>query len=301
MIYRFDGGAQTEHRPADVSVTTSPAEEQGNSVSKDTEKSRISSGLGEKIAQAEAETNQNPTEAQKEAGNYKKGHVRIGQFDITVENPKGSVRRGTDASGKAWEQTMRNTYGYIRGKEGVDGDHIDVFLTDDIDGWNGRRVYIVDQYNEDGTFDEHKVMLGFNDEADAQDAYLANYENGWSFKRKLVLSSANLEEFEKWINSSHRKTKPFAEYKSVNVDATKAVSPADRIAEIDAQMADLKKQADEAHRHSDLFEEARLISESNELYAERRRLMQEMQSSQAEEESNEQPQEQQGRQMTDTP
>ena len=172
--------------------------------------------LASKIAQAEAETDTEPTEAQKEAGNYKKGHVRIGQFDITVENPKGSVRRGVDASGKAWEHTMRNTYGYIRGTEGVDGDHIDVFLTNDIDDWNGRRVYIVDQYNEDGTFDEHKVMLGFNDEADAQDAYLSNYEKGWSFKHKLVLSSVNLPDFEKWINSSHRKTKPFAEYKSVN-------------------------------------------------------------------------------------
>ena len=82
--------------------------------------------LASKIAQAEAETDTEPTEAQKEAGNYKKGNVRIGQFDITVENPKGSVRRGTDASGKAWEQTMQNTYGYIRGTEGVDGDHIDV-------------------------------------------------------------------------------------------------------------------------------------------------------------------------------
>ena len=212
---RFDGGAQTEHRPADVSVTTSPTDEQGVSVYKNTDKSSVTQTIGEKVAQAEAETEQNPTEAQKEAGNYKKGHVRIGQFDITVENPKGSVRRGVDKSGKAWEQTMRNTYGYIRGTEGVDGDHIDAFLTNDIDGWNGRRVYIVDQYNEDGTFDEHKVMLGFNDEAEAQDAYLSNYEKGWSFKRKLVLSSVNLPDFEKWINSSHRKTKPFAEYKSV--------------------------------------------------------------------------------------
>ena len=172
--------------------------------------------LNRKVAKAEEETDTNPTEAQKEAGNYKKGHVRIGQFDITVENPKGSVRRGTDAGGNKWERTMRNTYGYIRGTEGVDGDHIDVFLANDMDGWNGRRVYIVDQYNEDGTFDEHKVMLGFNDEAEAQDAYLSNYEKGWASKRKLALSSANLEDFERWINSSHRKTKPFAEYKSVN-------------------------------------------------------------------------------------
>lgn len=278
-------------------LQTAASKPHGDSIvsnGKDTEKSRISSGLGEKVAQAEAETEQNPTEAQKEAGNYKKGHVRIGQFDITVENPKGSVRRGTDANGNPWETTMQNTYGYIRGTEGVDGDHIDVFLTDDIDGWNGRRVYVVDQYNEDGTFDEHKVMLGFNDEDDARNAYLSNYSEDWANNRKIVMTSTNLEEFEKWINSSHRKTKPFAEYKSVNVDATKAVSPNDRIAEIDAQMADLKKQADEAHGRSDLFEEARIISESNELFAERRRLMQEMQPSQAEEERNEQQQEQPG-------
>lgn len=250
--------------------------------------------LALKIAQAEAETDQNPTEAQKEAGNYKKGHVRIGQFNITVENPKGSVRRGTDANGNPWETTMQNTYGYIRGTEGVDGDHIDVFLTNDIDGWNGRRVYVVDQYNEDGTFDEHKVMLGFNDEDDARNAYLSNYSEDWANNRKIVITSTNLEDFEKWINSSHRKTKPFAEYKSVPAGETKAISPADRIAEIDEKMTDLKKQADEAHKRSDIFEEARLISESNELYAERRRLMQEIQSSQAEEESNEQPQEQPG-------
>ena len=243
--------------------------------------------LASKIAQAEAETDQNPTEAQKEAGNYKKGHIRIGQFNITVENPKGSVRRGTDANGNPWETTMQNTYGYIRGTEGVDGDHIDVFLTNDIDGWNGRRVYVVDQYNEDGTFDEHKVMLGFNEEDEARDAYFSNYNNGWSDRHKIVMTSTNLEDFEKWIDSSHRKTKPFAEYRSVNAEQSKSISPADRIAEIDAQMADLKKQADEAHGRSDLFEEARIISESNELYAERRRLVQEMQPSavQAEDEN----------------
>ena len=243
--------------------------------------------LASKIAQAEAETDQNPTEAQKEAGNYKKGHIRIGQFNITVENPKGSVRRGTDANGNPWETTMQNTYGYIRGTEGVDGDHIDVFLTNDIDGWNGRRVYVVDQYNEDGTFDEHKVMLGFNEEDEARDAYFSNYNKGWSDRHKIVMTSTNLEDFEKWIDSSHRKTKPFAEYRSVNAEQSKSISPADRIAEIDAQMADLKKQADEAHGRSDLFEEARIISESNELYAERRRLVQEMQPSavQAEDEN----------------
>ena len=171
--------------------------------------------LANAVAVAEKETDTTPTEKQKEAGNYKKGHVQVGTFNITIENPKGSVRSGIDTEGNKWETIMQNTYGYIRGTEGVDGDHIDVFLSDDIDGWNGRRVFVVDQYNEDGSFDEHKVMLGFNETDDAEAAYFANYDSDWAKKHKTVLTAVNLEDFEKWIDSSHRKTKAFAEYKSV--------------------------------------------------------------------------------------
>ena len=171
--------------------------------------------LSEQIDAASAEVNTEPTEAQKEAGNYKKGHVQVGMFDITIEQPEGSIRRGTDANGKQWESKMHNTYGYFRGTEGVDGDHIDVFLSNDMDGWNGAQVFVVDQYNPDGTFDEHKVMLGFNDASDAKNNYLANYKQGWEKERRIDVSAVNLEDFEKWIAGSHRKTKPFSEYKSV--------------------------------------------------------------------------------------
>ena len=171
--------------------------------------------LSEKIATASAEVNTEPTEAQKEAGNYKKGHVQVGTFDITIEQPQGSVRKGTDADGKQWESKMNNTYGYIRGAVGVDGDHIDVFLSNDIDGWNGCKVFVVDQYNPDGSFDEHKVMLGFNDADEAKSDYLANYENGWENGRRIDVTAVNLEDFEKWIASSKRKTKPFGDYSSV--------------------------------------------------------------------------------------
>ena len=181
--------------------------------------------LSAKIKTASADVNTEPTEAQKEAGNYKKGHVQVGTFDITIEQPQGSVRKGTDADGKQWESKMHNTYGYFRGTEGVDGDHIDVFLSNDIDGWNGRKVYVVDQYNPDGTFDEHKVMLGFNDMDEAKSDYLANYEKGWEDGRRIVVSATNLEDFEKWIDSSHRKTKPFAEYAGVKKE-TVANTPA---------------------------------------------------------------------------
>lgn len=183
------------------------------SLLEETEASNLS--LGNAVAVAEKETDTTPTEKQKEVGNYKKGHVQVGTFNITIENPKGSVRSGIDTEGNKWETTMQNTYGYIRGTEGVDGDHIDVFLSNDIDGWNGRKVFVVDQYNEDDTFDEHKVMLGFNEADDAEAAYFANYDRDWAKKHKAVLTGVNLEEFEKWIESSHRKTKAFAEYASV--------------------------------------------------------------------------------------
>lgn len=205
-----------------------PTQESNASKNKDTHSFRNNSELSEKIADAGANTDINPTEAQKEAGNYKKGHVRVGTFDISIEQPKGSVRSGVDANGKKWETTMQNTYGYIRGTEGVDGDHIDVFLSDDIDGWNGRKAFVVDQYNEDGSFDEHKVMLGFNEAADAETAYFANYDKDWAQKHKTVVTPVNLEDFEKWIGSSHRKTKAFAEYKSVKTDSNKAQQELDK-------------------------------------------------------------------------
>jgi len=198
------------------------------SVRKDTDKSSVTQESGgksdgnlaensegvstqERIESAEAQTDTNPTEAQKEAGNYKKGHVRIDGYDVTIEQPKGSIRRGKDKNGKAWESKMHYTYGYIRGTEGVDGDHIDVFLSDDPSTGN---VFVVDQVDpETGAFDEHKVMYGFNNEEEAREAYLSNYEKGW--KGLGNITEVSKDEFKKWINSSKRKTKPFAEYKSV--------------------------------------------------------------------------------------
>lgn len=170
----------------------------------------------ERIVQAkrlhdeELKVDTNPSEAQKEAGNYKKGHIKINGFDVSIEQPVGSVRSGKDASGKEWSQIMNNTYGYIRGTESVDGDHIDVFLGPDM---NSDMVYVVDQVNTDGSFDEHKVMMGFSSLEDARSAYLSNYGEGWQGLGNIT--GVALDEFKKWIDSSIRKTKPFSEYKGI--------------------------------------------------------------------------------------
>lgn len=160
------------------------------------------------IAEEREKVNTSPTDAQKKVGNYKKGHVKVDGYDVTIENPKGSERSGKDVNGTPWSVTMNNDYGYIRGTEGVDGDHIDVFLSDNpADG----KVYVIDQMNEDGSFDEHKVMYGFNSALAAKSAYMKNYSPGWKGLGKTTEVSKEL--FNEWVKSSKRKTKPFAKYK----------------------------------------------------------------------------------------
>ena len=167
-----------------------------------------------RLKSAIEETETNPSDAQKESGNYKKGHIKFGGYDYTIENPKGSTRSGKDADGKEWKVTMHDTYGYIRGKFGKDGDHLDMFINDkaDLDNWNGD-VFVVDQVNPDGSFDEHKVMYGYDSMNDAKKAYLANYSDGWQGLGNIT--GASKDEFDKWLNTSNRKLKPFADYAKV--------------------------------------------------------------------------------------
>lgn len=176
-----------------------------------------------RLKSAIEETETNPSDAQKESGNYKKGHIKFGGYDYTIENPKGSTRSGKDANGKEWKITMHDTYGYIRGKFGKDGDHLDMFINDkaDLDNWNGD-VFVVDQVNPDGSFDEHKVMYGYDSMDDAEKAYLANYSKGWQGLGNIT--GASKTEFDKWLDMSNRKLKPFADYAKVKFSQAQSVS-----------------------------------------------------------------------------
>jgi site-specific DNA-cytosine methylase len=170
------------------------------------------------------ETDTEPTEAQKKSGNYKKGHVKFGGYDYTIEKPKGSYRSGVDENGKGWKQKMNDTYGYIRGKFGKDGDHLDMFINDkaDLDSWNGD-VFVVDQVNPDGKFDEHKVMYGYGSLDEAKKAYLSNYEKGWTGLGNITpVSKAG---FDKWLDKSNRKLKPFADYADITSKTNMDTAP----------------------------------------------------------------------------
>lgn len=163
------------------------------------------------LREAARDVEKSPSKAQQEAGNYKKGHVNVQGFDISIENPKGSTRSGVDESGKKWSITMQNDYGYFKRSEGKDGDPIDVFIGNNPESG---KIFVVDQVNpETGVFDESKVMLGFNNEEDARKAYLSNYEDGWQGLGSITETDANY--FKEWLYDGKKQRKAFSEYKEV--------------------------------------------------------------------------------------
>lgn len=157
-----------------------------------------------KVATAAAEAATNPandlplpSDAQKEAGNYKKGHVRINGHDISIENPAGSQRD------PRWP-ALKNHYGYFKGTVGKDKDHVDVFMTDRAED-PALPVYVVDQVNKDGSFDEHKVIMGTASEQEARDTYLANYSKGWTGLGGIKEMSQ--EQFKAWVRDPKKTTR----------------------------------------------------------------------------------------------
>ena len=155
-----------------------------------------------------------PTQAQIEAGNYKKGHIKVHGLDIAVENPRGSERRGTDPDGKEWAHTMSDHYGYIKKTTGADNEHIDTYV-----GRNpeSEQIFVVDQIDQKtGGFDEHKVMMGFNSQEDAVQAYSSNFDKGWKVG---PVRAMNKDEFKSWLKDGDTK-KPAGESAVPQSEAT---------------------------------------------------------------------------------
>ena len=108
-------------------------------------------------------------------------------LDISIETDEGEVRRWHDAStGEEGKTKMSIPYGYIRRTEGVDGDHVDVFVGPREDAEN---VYVIHQRKAPDfkTFDEDKCMLGFHTADEAKAAYKNHYNDDRFFGSMSVL------------------------------------------------------------------------------------------------------------------
>lgn len=163
-----------------------------------------------------------PTDAQKEAGNYRKGHVRLNGHEIAIENPAGSKRR------PEWP-ALQNHYGYIKGSMGADKDHVDLFMTDRAHEPD-LPVFVVDQVNQDGSFDEHKVVMGAANEAEARRTYLGNYAKGWTGLG--AITQMTQDEFKAWVHDAAKTKKPAGKLEKPEAIAT---TPAARFEQLRAK------------------------------------------------------------------
>ena len=156
-----------------------------------------------RLLRAMQRTDTQPSDAQIEAGNYKKGHLNVQSLPISIENPKGSTRKGTDRTGRKWSTKLKDSYGYITGTKGKDKDHLDVFVgqypgSDTVVVINQKKNAFDDLSEEN--FDEHKVMVGYRTSAEAVKAYNRNYTDGGALKGSAILMT--MEEFKDWTKNS---------------------------------------------------------------------------------------------------
>lgn len=146
-----------------------------------------------------------PTQAQAEAGNYKKGHVDVWGMDVSIENPAGSIRRDSKNVPPKWEVEQKDHYGYIRGTKGFDKDHLDAFIKVGTGYGFNKTVYVVNQSKADGSFDEHKSMIGYASQEEARQAYLRNYDNREMAERRIrSIVALPMEKFKNWAFSQTR-------------------------------------------------------------------------------------------------
>lgn len=137
-------------------------------------------------------SNSYPTTAQLQAGNYRKKHVRIQGMGISIENEKGTRRK------PEWPK-LHCDYGYIKRTMGADGDHVDVFVGPSP---GSEIVYVIDQVNQDGKFDEHKVMIGFTSKQQAIEAYRKCYTPSWKVGRVTAMT---VGQFKSWLTKGSQR------------------------------------------------------------------------------------------------
>ena len=172
-----------------------------------------------------AEADPNPTDAQKEAENYKKGHTRWAGLELTIETAKGAERSGTAADGTKWSVTLPAHYGYIKRTEGADGDHVDIYMGENPES---DVVLIVDQLDlATGKFDEHKVILGTKSAAAARKIYEAGFSDGKGAQRIGGTKKMTVEEFKTWL-AEEDTSKPVGDSSRNEVDSPNDAMKSDK-------------------------------------------------------------------------
>jgi ppGpp synthetase/RelA/SpoT-type nucleotidyltranferase len=94
---------------------------------------------------------------------------------VVIQWPKGSTRVGEREDGTPFKTEMKASYGYIPDTVAAgDQERLDIYIGPNEEAEN---AYVVEQMKDDGeTFDEYKVLLGFDSLEEAEETYLEHVE-----------------------------------------------------------------------------------------------------------------------------
>lgn len=146
------------------------------------------------------------------------GKQKYQGIPVSIENRKGSVRKGVDNDGKSWRTKMLAHYGRIPRIMGADGDALDVFLA----SHKSTPVFIVHQKDKKtGRFDEDKVILGVQTKDEARKLFLKHYD---SPEYLGSISQLTLDEFKSILKQYRDKKISKITKSKVNTMEKKAIS-----------------------------------------------------------------------------
>lgn len=154
---------------------------------------------GKIVEEASKKIDPDATHAQREALNFRHGHIHIHNLPLSIEWAKGSTRKGIGADGKEWSRKMNSAYGRIRRTVGKDGDPVDVYIGDQP---SSQIVFVISQLDAEGNLDEHKCILGTTNLAEAKKLYLSHYPDWWADQRLGEIRMMVMPQFKKWLKSN---------------------------------------------------------------------------------------------------
>jgi ribosomal protein S18 acetylase RimI-like enzyme len=157
-------------------------------------------------AQIAAEYRERADKSSGEEGDAVK--ARHDGMDLKIENPIGTTRSGEDPGGKPWSVKMTADYGELLHTEGADGDPVDLYVAPN--PRHGAPVFVFDQYNDDGSFDEVKAVVGVTTQAQAEKIYDAHFSDGSGPRRRRAVTQMTVEEFKAWAKNPKTSKKPAA-------------------------------------------------------------------------------------------
>lgn len=120
--------------------------------------------------------------------------IEVHGLNCIIETAKGESRYGT-----GWHSVMPAHYGYISGTGSAEGasEQMDCYVGDNTDS---NKVFIIHQCDpETGDFDEHKIMMAFDDRGAALTAYHKAFSDGSGPLRISKVENKTIQQLKKWL------------------------------------------------------------------------------------------------------